>query len=130
MKKLLPVLIFGWIAVFSTSCAKQKLTKTWQVSQYKEDGEDKTSEFHLIFPGYQLTFFDNGDFEATAFPLGIETTLTGTWEFQDAKTKLKLDYDDQNEGTQVFDCHKLTSDELNVSRQTDKKEEIFLVAVD
>lgn len=128
MKKLIKTLFIGLFILSLSSCAKQKLTNSWTVASYKEDGTDLTSEFHILFPNYVITFENNGGFEAKAQPLGISLTLTGTWEFLENGKKLKLKYDDQDQGTQVWNCHKLTADELEVSRQADKKEEISFVA--
>ncbi len=127
-----PIIKLFFIALFITgltSCAKKKLTNnSWIVAEYKEDGENRTGEFHLLLPNYTIEFKGDGDFVATAQPLGITVTQTGSWSFEDSGKKLKLVYQAPDEGTHIWDCHKLTSDELQVSRQADKKEEFFFVA--
>lgn len=128
MKTIIKALFIGLFILSLSSCAKKKLSQSWVVVTFKEDGVDRTSDFHLLFPNYTITFHDAGDFVASAQPLGIPLSLTGTWTFEDGGKKIKLVYDDQNEGTQVWNCHKLTNDELEVSRQADTKEEISFVA--
>lgn len=110
----IPVLVLFILSI--TSCAKQKLSNSWQVSYFKENGVDKTSEFHILFPNYKITFHDEGDFVVSASPLGVPISLTGTWSFENGGKQIKLVYDDQNEGTDTWDCLKLTSSELNVSK--------------
>lgn len=116
----LPFLLMIFIAF--QSCTKEmlenRLTQTWKVIEAYEEGEDITSEFHILLPNYRVTFYDNGDFLEVAYPFGVKQQTSGKWEFRNNQKRLFLE--DPN-GTRNFVLHKLNSKRLEIELESQKQ---------
>lgn len=87
------------------------MANDWTFEEVTDDGEDVTSSYDQ----FNLDMSKDGDASLTAKyawgDLSLETETDGTWEFDDKKETLVLDFeDDDADGT--YQILRLTSDEL------------------
>ena len=118
----------GMLAIFAatlfTSCSKYeegplisfrskkaRIANTWQIEQALEDGEDVTENYDQ----YELEMLDDGDASLAALytvgDLTFEYETSGTWEFEDSKEQLLLDFEDDN-ADRLYDILRLKENEL------------------
>ncbi|HTF03578.1 MAG TPA: lipocalin family protein [Bacteroidia bacterium] len=97
MKKILlialPILIFASCnkyeegPMMSLRTKTMRLSNNWQMSSAYQNGVDKTSEFNVVFAGYQLDIRKDNTYTLQFSP-GSTGTITdnGTWEWNGDKT--------------------------------------------
>ncbi len=95
------IILFIAIAFITTSCKKypdgpdfsirsktERLSNTWKVDKWYDDGADATTLFQSIWQGYLRTIEKSGNYTAT-YRIGIfPVTETGTWAFNGDKSKV------------------------------------------
>lgn len=107
-------------AIHLTS-ARARVTNTWHMSAYLENGVDKTNYWNIVFPNYVLELKKDNSFAATAngkycinsFCIPISMNESGTWALVNNKNDLQLTY--SSGGLQTLKMYKLTSKELWVT---------------
>jgi hypothetical protein len=100
---------------FSVLSAKTRVTNTWVIQRYSDNGNDQTNNFNLLFPNYTLTIKDDNSY--TIISNGIAPfNESGKWEFQENATK--INFKKNNSGTNVLKITRLKIDEL-WANQTD-----------
>lgn len=71
---------------FSLRSKKARLTGEWKVTEFKQDGEDLSSEIEAT-----MVFDKDNNYAVTAVVSGFTFSEVGTWEFDNKKEDLKLD---------------------------------------
>lgn len=118
MKKI--ILVIAVLMVALPSCRKFSIVGTWRVTQYLENGVDKTADFNVIYVNYKIKLDGSGNFIETATILGINTTVAGPYELSNGDTKLTLT-DQSNNSKRYFDILELKNSSA-VIRQDNNKE--------
>ncbi|MBL7811837.1 MAG: hypothetical protein JNL57_06400 [Bacteroidetes bacterium] len=94
---------------FSLRSADKRIVRVWVMDKYYDNGVDKTDYYKSLFPGYKLEIKDDNNYTLTAESI-IPFKETGTWEWQEGKTKLNLRKN--GTGTNVWRVLRLTAKEF------------------
>lgn len=63
---------------------KARLSNTWHLSKYYENGVDKTADFNAIFQNAVITIAKDGSYSLKYKAFGVtDYSETGTWRFTD-----------------------------------------------
>ncbi len=96
---------------FSLLPKKERVTNNWEVEKAMEDGQDVTSSYEQ----YELDLRKDNSATLTARYEGgagaVVFETDGTWEFQNNKSDLKLDYEN-DEADETYIILRLAKDEL------------------
>lgn len=75
---------------------KERVANTWQIEQAWNDGEDVTDNYDQ----YELQMLTDGDARLVAIytwgDLTFEYETDGTWNFENNKEEIKLDFEDDD----------------------------------
>lgn len=112
MKPIIKLLFVGLFILSLSSCAKQKLTNTWLLEQFIENGDDKTIAFLQQKEYYKLVFQDDGTIIFQSKHNGQEVESTARWKFAHKNTKIIITH--SNGITDTWFVKSLSSRELNV----------------
>lgn len=121
--KLFASLVLAVIIIFS--CKKypegptisfrsktERLSNTWHVKQYIENGTDKTNDFNNVFQNYVLTIRNDLSYAMSYKVLGlINYNETGIWAFNTNKTGITFK-NNANNNTSNWTILKLMEQEL------------------
>jgi len=124
MKKITSLSII-LIAIIFASCKKypegpsisfrskvERLSNTWHVKQYFENGVDKTNDFNNICQNYTLTINKNETYTLTYKAFGlINYSEAGAWSFNTDKTGVTFKNNSNNQ-TSNWTILKLLETEL------------------
>ncbi len=117
------ILIFTVLSILAVSCSrydenpafnllpvKMRLTNTWEIEKYLDNGSDNTDNYKGLLPGYQIELTSEDSYVETAnYPIiGGSWTNNGSWSLSDDKSQIIFTGD--KEGT--YTIVKLTSKEL------------------
>lgn len=90
---------------------KNRVTNSWEVEKATEDGNDVTSSYEQ----FELEIRDDNSTTLAARYSSGDATIVfetdGTWEFQNNKADLKLDYEN-DDADRTYIILRLTKDEL------------------
>ncbi len=100
---------------FTLRSAKARITNTWRMHHYIDNGTDKTNDFNNVWPNWKLELKSDNNYtiSTTSF---IPFSESGTWVLNDAKTELNLKKN--NSGNNIWIISRLKSKEL-WAHQTD-----------
>ncbi len=97
--------------LFSFRSKTERLSNTWKVQQYFENGVDKTNDFNNIFKDYIMTISKENSYTITYKAFGIiNYSEAGTWYFNTDKTKVT--FKNNNNNTSTWKILKLMEKEL------------------
>ena len=113
-------IVMAVLLVALPSCRKFSIVGTWRVTQYFENGADKTTDFNNLYVNYKIKLDGSGNFIETATILGINTTVAGPYELTNGDTKLTLTNQADN-SKRYFDILELKNSTA-VIRQDNNKE--------
>lgn len=96
------IVVFIAFAFIATSCKKypegpdfslrsktERLSNTWKIDKWYDDGVDATSNFQILCKDYLRTIEKSGSYTATYKALSVfPVTETGTWAFNGDKSKV------------------------------------------
>lgn len=106
---------------FTLRSAKARLTNTWKLNHYIDNGVDQTSTFNTLSPNYTLVIKDDGEYVITTTFI-IPLKETGQWSFNNEKTEFNLKKN--GTGTNIWKITKLKTKEL-WAEQTDSKNHLI-----
>lgn len=87
---------------------KARMENTWEIDRaYNRDGEDITDEYDE----YELRMTKDGDAELRAEYFGVSVDTEGTWEFEDNKEEVRLDFEN-DDADRLYHILRLKEDEL------------------
>lgn len=116
-----------FISTFFFSCSKEdsmtkKLSRTWRIERFTQNGVDKTSEWNTAWVNYQISFTEDNAFTETATIAGFPVGRSGTWAFVNEFNNLQRIYNDNSE-SQLFKLESLSNSKLVVSQSGTNQDE-------
>lgn len=116
-----------FISTFFFSCSKedsmtQKLSRSWRIERFTQNGVDKTSEWNTAWVNYQISFTKDNAFTETATIAGFPVGRSGTWAFVNEFNNLQRIYNDNGE-SQLFKLESLSNSKLVVSQSGTNQDE-------
>lgn len=96
------IIVFIAIAFIATSCKKypdgpdfslrsktERLSNTWKIDKWYDDGVDVTSNIQILLSDFSLAINKSGSYSQTYKGLGfLPVSETGTWAFNGDKSKV------------------------------------------
>jgi len=132
MRKSLFTAVFVLSITFVlSSCSKEntylnRISKTWKVNRFTQNGVDKTSDWNSLWVNYRLAFTKDKNFMENATVATIPVGRSGTWDFTNNYQGLTRVYSDNNE-VQNFNLVTLTNSKLVVKQTGSNVDEWELV---
>ena len=68
---------------------KARISNTWMVEKYMENGVDQTQAFNSSIANYQMTMDKDGSYTVSGTVAGFPFSDAGTWELLDDKVTLQ-----------------------------------------
>lgn len=112
--------------LFSFRSKEERLSNTWKVKQYFENGVDKTNDFNNVFNGYVMTINKENTYTLSYKAFGlIPYSEAGSWYFNTNKTSVTFK---NNNNTSTWKILKLMEKELwGEYKDSNKTYEIHLI---
>ncbi|MCG9912157.1 MAG: hypothetical protein MH137_12765 [Flavobacteriales bacterium] len=132
MRKSLFTAVFVLSITFVlSSCSKEntylnRISKTWKVNRFTQNGVDKTSDWNSLWVNYRLAFTKDKNFMENATVATIPVGRSGIWDFTNNYSSLVREYSDNGE-IQIFQLVTLSNSKLVVKQTGSNVDEWELV---
>lgn len=132
MRKSLFTAVFVLSITFVlSSCSKEntylnRISKTWKVNRFTQNGVDKTSDWNSLWVNYRLAFTKDKNFIENATVATIPVGRSGIWDFTNNYSSLVREYSDNGE-IQIFQLVTLSNSKLVVKQTGSNVDEWELV---